>query len=145
MQVVDSRNDRRNIADDELVGARVGKNIAAAVRNFFSVAFERVGLGVAEHAGHGDHFLRVVFRLAHVARGFGFLLDGVEGRDAQHVAVQLLVEAVVLQNDVERLIPGNFVENDGEGSLDVGVENDVEAADFVNQAEEVAQDRRPSG
>ena len=93
---------------------RVSERISPrAVRNFLQRVLERVGLCVAEHAGHGDHFLRVVFRFPHVAGGFRFLLDGVQGRDAQNVAVQLLVETVVLQHDVERLIPGNFVEHDG--------------------------------
>ena len=100
---------------------------------------QRLRLGVVEHAGHGDHFLRIVFRLANVARGLGFLLDGVERGDAEHVAVELLFEAVVLENDVESLIPRNFVEDDGQGTLDVGIEDDVQAADFVNQAEEVAE------
>ena len=42
------------------------------VRNFFSVSFKRVGFRVAEHAGHGHHFLRIVFRFANVARGIRF-------------------------------------------------------------------------
>src|SRR5450432_806893 len=138
-QVINCGDDRRNIADDELVRTRVGKNVAASGQKLLQGVLQGVGLGIAEHARHGNHFLRVVFRSPYVASRLRFLLDGVQGRNAQDVAVQLLVEAVVLQDDVERLIPRNLVQNDGESSLYVGVQHDVEAADLVNQAEEIPQ------
>src|SRR3984957_14735832 len=138
-QVIDIRNDRRNVADDELVRARVEQDVSAGGQKFLQRRRQRFRLRVVEHAGHGRQFLRIVFRLADVAGGLGFLLDGVERSDAEHVAVELLLKSVVLENDVESLVPGYFVENDRQRALDVGIEHDVQAADFVDQAEEVAQ------
>ena len=46
---------------------------------------------------------------------------------------------VVLQHDVERLIPRHIIEHDGQVYRHLGIEHDVEAADFVNEAEEVFQ------
>src|SRR6202012_1369468 len=138
-QVIDIRDDRRNVTDDELVRAAVEQDVAASGQKFLQRGRQRFRFRVVERARDGGHFLRIVFRLADVAGSLSFLLDGFEGRDAEHVAVELLFESVVLENDVESLVPGYFVEHDRQCALDVGIEHDVQAADFVNQAEEVAQ------
>ena len=71
--------------------------------------------------------------------GLGFVAQRFYGRDAQHVAVELTGQIVVLEHDVERLIPRHVVEHDGQCALDVGIEYHVQAADLVNQAEEIFQ------
>ena len=53
--------------------------------------------------------------------------------------MELLVEAVVLQNDVQRLVPGNLIQHDSQRASYSGVQNDVQSTDFVNQPEEIAQ------
>ena len=78
-------------------------------------------------------------RLFQIALCFGLVLKSSARRDAQNVAVKLLVEAVVLQHDVERLIPRHFIQNDGKAPLDRGIQHDVQSADLVNQAEEVLE------
>ena len=57
-------------------------------------------------------------------------------RDADDVVLELLVQAVVLQDDVERLIPRHVVEHDGDFALDGGVQHEVEARDLVEETEE---------
>ncbi len=57
----------------------------------------------------------------------------------RHVSAELLVETVVLQHDVQRLIPGYFVQNDRQRALHVRIQHHVQSADLVDQAEEVLQ------
>ncbi len=64
--------------------------------------------------------------------------DG-HGRDAHDVAFQSLAQLLVLQDDVQELVPGDIVEAAGDGALDLVVEDDVEA-DFLAQPEDDVAD-----
>ena len=59
------------------------------------------------------------------------------GGDSQNVAIELFIQFVVLQRDVESLIPRHIIENDRKAALYVGIHDHVQAADFVYQAEKV--------
>src|SRR5581483_12484351 len=48
-------------------------------------------------------------------------------------------QAVVFQDDIERLVPRHIVQHDGQRTPYIRVEDDVQAADLVNEAEEVLE------
>ena len=64
------RNDRRNVANDQLVRAIVGQDVAARAQEFLQRVFHRAGLAVAQHASHGDRSHRFGLRLFEVALQF---------------------------------------------------------------------------
>ena len=67
------------------------------------------------------------------------MLQGLDRGDAQNVAFQFARQFVVLEHDVERLIPRHVIEHDGQRAVHVRIEHHVQSADFVDQAEEVFQ------
>ena len=67
------------------------------------------------------------------------MLQGFDRGDAQDVAFQFARQVVVLEHDVERLIPRHVIEHDRQRAVHVGIEHDVQSADFVNEAEEIFQ------
>ena len=68
-----------------------------------------------------------------------FLLQGFDRREAKDVAFKLASQIVVLQNDIESLVPRYVVEDDRQGTMHVRIKYDVQTADPVDQAEEVFQ------
>ena len=66
-------------------------------------------------------------------------LQRINGGDAQYIAVQLAGQIVVLEHDVQRLIPRHVIEHDRQIAVDHGIEHNVQTADLVNQAEEIFQ------
>ena len=65
--------------------------------------------------------------------------QGFHGGDAQYVAFKFAVQAVVFQNNIQRLVPWHIIQHDGQCALDVWIEHDVKTADLVDQAEEIFQ------
>ena len=94
---------------------------------------------IAEEAGHGDFIHGQRLRLDLRTAGISFLAQRLYGGDAQYVALQLAVEAVVLQNDVQSLVPGHVIQHDGQRAVHIGIKHHVESADLVHQAEKVFQ------
>ena len=72
-------------------------------------------------------------------RAIRFFLQRIHGRDAQNVAFQFPRQVVILEHDVQRLIPRHIIEHHGQGAVHIGIEHHVQAADFVDQPEEVFQ------
>ncbi len=72
-------------------------------------------------------------------RASASLLQCFDRRDAQDVAFKLARQFVVLQHDVERLVPRHVIQDDRQGSIHVRIEHDVQSADLVDQAEEIFQ------
>ena len=67
------------------------------------------------------------------------MLQGFHRRDAKNIAFQFSGQVIVLEHDVERLIPRNIIENDSQCAVHIGIEHDVEAADLMNEPEEIFQ------
>ena len=78
-------------------------------------------------------------RLSLGALCISFLAQRFNGRNAQHVAFDLLVQCVVLQHQIECLVPRHVVEHQRERAAHVGIEHDVQTADLVNETEEIFQ------
>src|SRR5260370_26172395 len=138
-QVVKDRDDRGNIANDQLVRAVIEQNIAARTKELLQRRRHRGSLGITQYASHGHRSDCFGLRLFQIALGLGFLLQSGPRRDPQDVAVELFVQAVILHHDIERLIPRHFIQYDGERPLDRWIQYPVQAADFMNQAEEILQ------
>ena len=49
-------------------------------------------------------------------------------RDAHDVVLEDVAEAVLLEDQVERLVPGNVLELDGDRAADLRIDDDVQAA-----------------
>ena len=94
---------------------------------------------IAEEAGHGDLIHGQRLRLDLRTAGISFLAQRLYGGDAQYVALQLAIEAIVLQNDIQSLVPGHVIQHDGQRAVHLGIEHYVQAADLVNKAEEIFQ------
>src|SRR5437868_1816022 len=94
---------------------------------------------VAQETGDGNFIHRESLRIELLLAGDSFRAQRADGSDAQNVAFQLTVETVVLKHDVERLVPGNVIENQRQTAVNVGIEHDIQSADFVNQAKEIFQ------
>ncbi len=113
-QVVEYRQHLRHVANDQRVGTAVRQDVAARREELLHRRNQIFGLGVAEHASGGDHVRRFRLGLGQFAILFRFLLQRILGGDAQHVAVELFIEVVVLQHDVQRLVPRYIVQHDGQ-------------------------------
>ena len=70
---------------------------------------------------------------------FCFFAQCVNAGNPKNVSVQLPGQSVVLQNDIECLVPRHVIEHDGQVSLHLRIQHDIQAANFVNEAEEVFQ------
>ena len=64
--------------------------------------------------------------------------DG-DGRDAEDVAFDRLAHLVLLEDDVEGLVPGDVLEIDGDRAPDLGVEDDVEGGDVGEVEDDVPE------
>src|SRR4029077_5464916 len=138
-QVIEDWQNAGNITDDERVRTAVGQNIAAWREELLQRGDQVGGFRVAEDAGRGHHIRRFGLRLGQVAVLLSLLLQGVLRCHAQNISVQLLIQAVVLKHDAQRLIPRYVVEDDGEVPLYRRIHHNVQAADLMDQPEEVAQ------
>src|SRR3990172_7460847 len=138
-EVVNPRDDGGDVADDEGVGAGVANNLAARGEEALEGGLEVARLGVAElHGVH--HRLGGFFAgLGQVAVLFLLGLEPRPGGDAQHVPFQGAAQAVVAQDDVQGLIPGDVNQHQRDRAADVGVDDDVQPADLVDQAEEILE------
>ncbi len=134
-----TRDHRRNIVHNDGVGAFIGDHIATLRDELLASRDQIFGVGVAQEAGEGDFVHRQGFSFMLGAAGVGFMAKRIDRRNAQHVAVELPCQIVVLQDDIECLVPRHIVEHNGQRPLHVGIEHHVQPADFVNQAEEVFQ------
>src|SRR6202140_4194273 len=110
-------------------------------------------MGVAEEAGDADFVYRERLGVDLGAAALSFPLQRINGGDAQYIAVQLAGQVVILEHDVQRLIPRHVIEHNRQVAVDHGIEYDVQTTDLVNQAEEIFQihilkvdrDRLPGG
>ena len=136
---IDLRQNRWNVGDDQRIGAFVGHHVAALAQEFLNRNQYVFGMRVAEEPGDADFVDRKRLGIDLRAPVFGFPLERVHGGDAQNIAIQLPGQIVVLEHDVQRLIPRHVIEYDGQVAVDLGVEHDVQSADLVNQAEEILQ------
>src|SRR5690242_4867490 len=134
---LDVRKRAGNVLNDERVGARVGGDVAARGEKLLDDRRYVSRVGVAEEVRVLDLLDGQGLSLGLEAASLGFLGKGVAGSDAEDVALEATVETVVLEDDVERLIPGHVIEDEGQGAANVGIENDVETADLVDEPEKV--------
>ena len=79
----------------------------------------------------------LVFLLGRGEPELALLLQRRERRDADQVAVADHAEALGLQHDVERLVPGDVAHADGDVAGDVVGGDDVHASDVREQTEDV--------
>src|SRR5690606_39020652 len=70
-----------------------------------------------------------------------FLTQSLDRRNANDVTFAHTFETLHLQHDVERLVPGNVEQPQGDGSLHVVGGDDVQVADIRQQAARNADDR----
>jgi len=70
-------------------------------------------VSVAQEACDGDFLHRQRFGFLLCTVRFRFFAQGIDSGDAQNVTVQLPCQVVVLQHDVECLIPRHVIQNDG--------------------------------
>ena len=138
-QAVDYRNHFRNVVDDHGVGAFIRNHIAAHREELLYGEHHILGVGIAQETRDRNLLHGQRFRFHLGAPSIGFFLQRVHGGDAQNVAFQFPRQVVVLEHDVQRLIPRHIIQHDGQGSVHVGIEHHVQAADLVNQAEEIFQ------
>ena len=138
-QAIDDRNHLRNVVHDDGVGAFVCDYISAHREEFLQGEDYVLRVSVAKKTRDGNflHSQRFGFHLG--APSIRFLLERVDRSDAQNIAFQFARQIVVLEYDVQSLVPRHVIENHGQSSMHVRIEHHVQAADFVNQAEEILQ------
>ena len=104
-----------------------------------------VGVGDLETPGHEGLQLLLGLEVLHFllrrpAHGLVLFLDLAEGGDADDgVGLEYLGQRrhVGLQDDVQRLVPGDVGEADGDLPLDLGSRDEVQSRDIGDQAEDV--------
>src|SRR5579872_6135389 len=138
-QAIELRHHSRNVRDDDSIGAIVRYDFATAGDELLHGSDDIFRVRIAEEAGDRDFFDG--HRLGRLFRGavVSFFAQRIHRCDAQNIAFELTREFVVLQDDVQRLVPRHIVEDDGQGSVHIRIKNDVQSADLVNEAEEVFQ------
>ena len=124
-EVVEHRQGARNVANDERVGTIVGNDIAARREKLLERTRKVGRLRVAQHASRGNDVGGFGLCLGEIAALFRLFLQGGPRRDTQDVSIQLLIEIVVLEDDVEGLIPWHVVQNDSQRSLHIRIQHDV--------------------
>ena len=141
VQVVDQlqygRQESRDLADDEGVRPRVDHDVAAtrhdALQNRNDLGGARVRQLLDDRAGG----LRGLTRLRE-PRPVGLLDPELLGRrDPHDVVFEHVTEVVLLQDQVEGLVPGNVLELDGDGALDVRIDDDVQPGELRDRAKDV--------
>src|SRR5437773_1229080 len=134
VQVVDQlqygRQESRDLADDEGVRPRVDHDVAAtrhdALQNRNDLGGARVRQLLDDRAGG----LRGLTRLRE-PRPVGLLDPEPLGRrDPHDVVFEHVTEVVLLQDQVEGLVPGNVLELDGDGALDVRIDDAVQPGEL---------------
>ena len=138
-QIVNRRYDGGNVADDQSIRTVIRKNVAPRGEELLECFLHGRGLCITQDARHGNRINRLGLRFHQVALRLRLGLQCRPRGDPQNVAVQLLVQAVVLQHDVQSLVPGHFIQNDRQAALHGRVQHHVQPADLMDQAEEVAQ------
>ncbi len=136
---VDLRKDRGNIVNDDCVGAFIGHHIATLTQEFLDRQQNVFGMRIAEEAGDADFVDRQSFGIDLGAAVFGFLPQRFNRGDTKYIAIQLAGKIVVLEDDVERLVPRHVIEHNRQVAVHHGVEHDIQTADLMDQAEEVFQ------
>ena len=136
-QAIDCRNGLWNVVDDDSVGAVIRDHIATLRNEFFNRDDYVLGLGIAQETCHRDfvHSQCLGFDLCPAA--IRFVLQSLHGRDAQYVSFKLARQVVVLENNIQRLVPRHVVENYGQVSVNGRIEHDVQPADLVYEPEEI--------
>src|SRR5262249_53717482 len=137
-QLIDARKLSGNVRDDEGVLPGIVNNLTSLGQTLRQGCGNNIGLGVVENVGVRNGFGR---RFPGISQSFTGCIFGPERRirrDAKNVTLKLSAELVLLQYHIQRLIPRNIrqVEH-GKGTGDVRIENDIEAAGFADQTEEV--------
>ncbi len=130
---------RKIVRIDQRVGAFVSNYVPTLTQEFLDWQQYVLGMCVTEEAGDADLIHRQRFSIDLSAPVFGFLPQGINGCDAQYVAVQLTGQIVVLEHDVERLIPRHVIQHNRQVAADLRIEDHVQTADLVNQPEEILQ------
>ena len=138
-QVIHLRHHRGNVPDDQGIRALIGEDFTSRGEKAPKRLAHCGGLGVTQNARTGDLLDGFGLSLEQVALGFSLFLDCVLGGNAEHVAFQLLVHIVVAQNDVQGLVPRHVIEHQGHRPFYRGIQHHIQAADLVNQAEEILQ------
>ena len=145
-QVIDRRNHRGNVTDDQLVRTVIGKDVAARREELFQSVLHRCGFGIAQERVSPSPVPQLP--LAPFPSLAWSRLPSLACRGwlrAARCRTELFVQTVVLQHDIQRLVPGHFIQNDRQRSLYVGIQHHVQPADLVNQTEESPSGPRPSG
>jgi hypothetical protein len=138
-QPVDGWNHFWNIVDDDRVGAFIRNHVTALREEFLNRDHHILGMSVAEETRDGNFLHRQRFRFYLGAASVRLFLESIDGSDAQDVAFQFSSQIIVLQHDVERLVPRHIIQHHCQSAVHIGIQHHVQPADFVNQAEEILQ------
>src|SRR5262245_12733298 len=138
-QVIDQRQGTGNVFDDQGVAARIGHYIAAGREEFLHNRSRVLRLPITQVTRDGLPGNRQGLRLLLGAAGFGFVLQRLQRSNSKNVALQLTIQGVVLQHNGQRLVPGNVIQIDAHAPLDSRIQDHVESADLLNDAEKVLQ------
>ncbi len=131
---------RRQVRDDERVGAIVDLHVAARrERRFLDERRSGGRSRVAERERADGERAGVGGRLGERLPRVLLLPQRVDPRDADDRAVDGVVELIAAQDDVERLIPRYFVEDDVDRALHVRIDHHVETADLREPAQHRAE------
>ena len=136
-QAVNDGNHFRNIVDDNGVGALIRNHVATRREELLHRQHHVFGVGIAQEARDRNFLHRQRFRFHLSAPPIGFFLQCVHGSDAQNIAFQFPRQVVVLEHDVQSLVPRHIIQDNGQSSVHLGIEHHVQAADFMDQTEEV--------
>ena len=141
VQVVDElehgRQVGRDLADDQRVGPRVDDDRAALGHDALQRRDDFRGLRVGQLLDDRAGRLGGLARLGEAGAVGLFRLQLRGRRDAHDVVLEHVAEAVLLEDQVERLVPGNVLELDRDRAADLGVDHDVEAGQLGDRAEDV--------
>ena len=131
---------RRQVGDDQRVGAGIDLHVAA--RREHRAPDERrrlIRLRVAERVGAHRERAGVGRRLRQLGPRVLLAAQRLDPGDADDGAVDGVVELIAAQDHLERLIPRHVGEHDVDRALDVGIDDHVEAADLGEGAQHRAQ------
>ena len=138
-QAVDDGNHFRNVVDDHGVGALIRNHIATRREELLYGEHHVLGVGVAQETRDRNFLHGQRFRFHLGAPSIRFFLQRIHRGDAQNVAFQFPRQVVVLEHDVQSLVPRHIIEHDSQSAVHVGIEHHVQAADLMDQAEKVFQ------
>src|SRR5437588_10776080 len=104
---------RRNMFCDELVRAVVRDYVSPVGKELIYGRHYILRVRVAQEASDGDLINGQCFGFLLRALRFCFLAQSIDGSDAQHIPFELPRKTIVLQNDVEGLIPRYVIQDNG--------------------------------